>query len=176
MGDGASIDRQWRLFCLLVSMHVVNTYGQLKMARIEISDPSPVIFRRELIVADGYINAGNHVGNESYVILLNESAEQFFHTRGAHPYSVNQQVLLNSEFSVQLKSEAKLGDSLLIELGVENFHRCGCDFLYRITSTAVGALVARAKFSFLSFDYKAGQLADAEEGFKEFFIQGIGNE
>jgi acyl-CoA thioester hydrolase len=146
------------------------------VARIKISDPSPVIFMRELVVADGHINAGNHVGNETYVTLLNESAEQFFFKRGTRPYSVNQQVLLNSEFSVQLKSEAKLGDSLLIELGVENFHRCGCDFLYRITNTITGALVARAKFSFLSFDYTAGQLADVDEGFKEFFIQGIGNE
>jgi acyl-CoA thioesterase FadM len=146
------------------------------MGRIKIPDPSPVIFRRELVVADGDINAANHVGNQTYVILLNESAEQFFYKRGAHPYSVNQQVLLNTEFSVQLKSEAKLGDSLLIELGVENFHRCGCDFLYRMTNTITGALVARAKFSFLSFDYTAGQLADVGEGFKEFFIQGIGNE
>jgi hypothetical protein len=61
-------------------------------------------------------------------------------------------------------------------LGVDNFHRCGCDFIYRMTNTITGALVARAKFSFLSFDYTAGQLADVGEGFKEFFIQGIGNE
>ena len=66
------------------------------MTRIKISDPSPVIFRRELVVADGHINAGNHVGNETYVTLLNESAEQFFYKREARPYSVNQQVLLNS--------------------------------------------------------------------------------
>ena len=146
------------------------------MARIEISNPSPVIFKRELIVTESYINAASHVGNESYVILLNESAEQFFHSRGVTPYSINQQALVNTEFSVQLKSEAKMGDSLLIELGVENFHRCGCDFIYRISNTAVDSLVARAKFSFLSFDYQAGKLADLEKGFKEFFIQDRDNE
>lgn len=146
------------------------------MARIEIPDPSPVIFRRELIVTKSYINSANHVGNESYVILLNESAEEFFHDRGVHPYSINEQVLINTEFSVQLKSEAKLGDGLLIELGVENFHRCGCDFIYRMKNTADGALIARAKFSFLSFDYQLGKLADVKKDFQEFFIQGVGNE
>lgn len=146
------------------------------MARLEIPDPAPVIFSSKIEVCESYINAGKHVGNESYVILLNKTAEQFFENRGVHPYTVNKQVLLNTEFSVQLKSEAKLGNVLTVELGVDNFHRCGCDFIYRINDSTTGKLIARAKFSFLSFDYQAGKLADADAGFKDFFIRGGSNE
>ena len=146
------------------------------MARLEISDPAPVIFSSKIEVCESYINAGNHVGNESYVILLNKTAEQFFENRGVHQYTVNKQVLLHTEFSVQLKSEAKLGGVLNIELGVDNFHRCGCDFIYRVNDSAKGELIARARFSFLTFDYQAGKLSDADAGFKDFFIRGESNE
>ena len=146
------------------------------MARLEISDPAPVIFSSKIEVCESYINAGNHVGNESYVILLNKTAEQFFENRGVHQYTVNKQVLLNTEFSVQLKSEAKLGGVLNVELGVDNFHRCGCDFIYRVNDSAKGELIARARFSFLTFDYQAGKLSDADAGFKDFFIRGESNE
>ena len=65
--------------------------------------------------------------------------------------------------------EAKYADTLLIELGVTNFHRCGCDFIFRITQAETRVLVALAKFSFLSFDYQLGKVVDAADGFKEFF-------
>jgi acyl-CoA thioesterase FadM len=123
-------------------------------------------------VSDDYINEANHVGNDAFVRLFNDSAVAYFHSRGAQPYTVHNQVLINSGFSVQLKSEALPGDALEIHLGVENFHRCGCDFLYRINNADSGTLVARARFSFLTFDYQAGRLVDANEGFKDFFVRG----
>lgn len=140
------------------------------MSRLLIPSPDAVVFTADIIVGEAYINAGNHVGNESYVTMLNEVAEGFFKRRGVHPYTVDGQVLLNTEFSVQLKSEAKLGDSLRVELGVNNFHRCGCDFIYKISDSVEDRLIARAKFSFLCFDYQLGRLCDAGDGFEDFFV------
>lgn len=141
------------------------------MARLKIPDPQPIIFSRQWAVTGDYINGANHIGNESFVSLFNATTEQYFLCRGAPPYTVYDQILINTEFSVQLKSEARRDDCLGIHLGVENFHRCGCDFIYRINNSISGVLVARAQFSFLCFDYQAGCLADAGERFQDFFIR-----
>ena len=87
---------------------------------------------------------------------------------------VGDQLLLNTELAVQLKSEARCFDVLVAELAVDNFHRCGCDFVFRFSqhmtgSEEQGRLVALAKFSFLCFDYQQGKVADAGPLFKSFF-------
>jgi len=139
------------------------------MSRLLLPDPEPIIFTLELEVTQDYINAAKHVANQSYVILFNKAAEAFFESRGVHPYTVNQQVLMNTEFSVQIKSEVRLSDKISIVIGVDNFHRCGCDFIYRMSNSITHDLLARARFSYLCFDYQAGRLVDATQGFRRFF-------
>ena len=46
------------------------------MPKLEIPDPKTVVFSTSIIVGEKYINAGSHVGNESYVILINKVAER----------------------------------------------------------------------------------------------------
>lgn len=87
-------------------------------------------------------------------------------------YTVGQQVLINTELTLQLKSEARYLDRLRVELAAGNFHRCGCDLFYRLTKVGQQnepVTVALAKFSMLTFDYKAGKVVSAASDFQSFF-------
>lgn len=140
------------------------------MSRVVIEFPETVVFVTQIDIHSSYINRGNHVGNSSYVDLCNEVSLRFFASKQVTEYLVGEQVLLNTEFSVQLKSEAKFADRLKVELAVNNFHRCGCDFLFRFSQLDNGRSVALARFSFLTFDYELGQVTDAATGFADFFV------
>lgn len=140
------------------------------MSRIVIDFPKTLVFVTEIDIHSSYINRGNHVGNSRYVDLCNETSLRFFASKNVTEYLVGEQVLLNSEFSVQLKSEAKFSDRLKVELAVNNFHRCGCDFLFRFSQISSGKDVALARFSFLTFDYKLSRVTDAAAGFADFFV------
>lgn len=144
------------------------------MSRIAIDFPEAVIFETQLHIDQIYINRGGHVGNGQYVELCNETSLRFFNSRGVREYTVGDQVLLNTEFAVQLKSEARCFDVLKAELAVGNFHRCGCDFIFRFSQhkpadDTHGRVVALAKFSFLCFDYQYSKVSDAGPLFKPFF-------
>ena len=139
------------------------------MSRVSIDFPESCIFSTEIKVHATYINRGNHVGNSSYVQLCNETSLQFFSSRNVPEYCVGEQVLLNTDFSVQLKAQARYADVLTVDLGVDNFHRCGCDFIFRFLQRDSGALVALAAFSFLTFDYQQGKVVSAADDFHAFF-------
>lgn len=149
-------------------------YKAVNVSRAKIEFPETVVFSTDIDIHSIYINRGNHVGNSHYVELCNETCQRFFKSRAVPEYRVGEQVLLNTEFFVQLKSEAKFSDVLTIELGVSNYHRCGCDFIFRLThkdqtSEGKNKVVALASFSFLSFDYKLGKVVEAADSFKAFF-------
>lgn len=142
------------------------------MPRQTIDFPDKSVFITPVTVHNSYINRGDHVGNSSYVELCNEASLRFFRNREVPEYTVGKQVLLNTEFSVKLVSEARHGDELNIEIGVDNFHQYGCDFIYRISQQQNATVVALARFSFLCFDYKQKKVVPAASGFAEFFNTG----
>jgi 4-hydroxybenzoyl-CoA thioesterase len=142
------------------------------MPKIEIDFPDNTIFSTEITIHNTYINRGNHVGNSAYVDLCNEICLQFFAGRSVPEYTIGEQILLNTAFSVQLKSEAKFSDILKVDLAVDNFHRCGCDFVFRLSQARSGIPVALATFSFLTFDFQLGKVEDAAHNFSDFFDKG----
>jgi len=144
------------------------------MSRIEIAFPEEVLFSTELEVHQCYINRGNHVGNSQYVELCNETALRFFQSRGAPEYTIGQRALLNVDFSVQLRAEARHLDRLIIDMAADGFHDKGCELLYRFRfdnpcEPNDGKLVALARFSFLCFDYVNAKVAEVDDEFRDFF-------
>lgn len=144
------------------------------MSRVVIDFPEQVLFETQIHIDQVYINRGNHVGNGQYIELCNETSLRFFNSKGVAEYTVGDQVLLNTEFAVQLKAEAHCFDVLTAELAVTNFHRCGCDFVFRLSqykpeADQHGQVVAMAKFSFLCFDYQQGKVVDSSPAFQSFF-------
>ncbi len=73
---------------------------------------------------------------------------------------------------VQYKSESFYGDILLIEIGVMDFSKIGCDFVYKISNPDTHKEIALAKTGIVFFDYKNKKVVPAPEKFKSKVVQG----
>ncbi|ROS01156.1 acyl-CoA thioesterase FadM [Sinobacterium caligoides] len=141
------------------------------MARTVIDLPDTFQYETYLDIYIGHINIASHLGNDSLVSLLNEARCQFLNDLGAINMEVCGAQMINADLAVILKSEAKYGERLRIEIQAAEFQKYGCDFIYRVTEASSERVVAIAKTTMLCFDYVSNQLSTAPNGFAEFFQQ-----
>jgi 4-hydroxybenzoyl-CoA thioesterase len=123
----------------------------------------------EMDVPIAFINRGNHLGNDSLVSCLNEARLAFMQASFGDPYTVDGAAMINGDLAVEYKSEAYHGDRLRIEVAASDFHRYGCDFVYRVSCVGDGRIVALAKTGMLLFDFDNKQLKEAPRAFFEVF-------
>lgn len=135
------------------------------MARVTVAVPEEWDFAMEMDIPIAFINRGNHLGNDSLVSCLNEARLAFMRARFGHPYSVDGAMMINADLAVEYKSEAYHGDRLRIEVAADDFHKYGCDFVYRVSCMADGRLVALAKTGMLLFDFDRKKLKKAPPAF-----------
>ena len=112
------------------------------MARGRVVVPDRFDFAREMTVPIAFINRGNHLGNDSLVACLNEARLAFMQSRYGEAYSVAGAMMIVGDLAVEYRSEAFHGDRLQIEVVANDFHRYGCDFVYRVTCVEGGRVVA----------------------------------
>lgn len=112
-----------------------------------------------------FINRGNHLGNDSLISCLNEARLAFMHARFGDPYTVEGAAMINGDLAVEYKSEAYHGDRLQIEVAADDFHKYGCDFVYRVSCVSDKRIVAVAKTGMLLFDFASKKLKAAPPSF-----------
>jgi acyl-CoA thioester hydrolase len=139
------------------------------VARITVAVPTHFGFSMEMDVPIAFINRGNHLGNDSLVSCLNEARLAFMQASFGDPYTVDGAAMINGDLAVEYKSEAYHGDRLRIEVAASDFHRYGCDFVYRVSCVGDGRIVALAKTGMLLFDFDNKQLKEAPRAFFEVF-------
>lgn len=120
----------------------------------------------EMDVPIAFINRGNHLGNDSLVSCLNEARLAYMKAQLGHPYTVDGAAMINGDLAVEYRSEAYHGDRLRIEVGAMDFHKYGCDFVYRVSCLSDGRIVALAKTGMLLFDFDAKRLVEAPADFQ----------
>ena len=139
------------------------------MARITVAVPERFDFAMEMVIPIAFINRGNHLGNDSLIACLNEARLAFMQARFGDPYAVDGAAMINADLAVEYKSEAYHGDTLRIEVAADDFHKYGCDFVYRVSCVSDGRVVALAKTGMLLFDFDAKQLKRAPAAFYAAF-------
>lgn len=137
------------------------------MARVTIELPENFAFRTEVTIQVTQINLADHLGNHELVGILNEARTRYFLSVGYEETAGFG--LINADLAVVYKSEAKYGETLVVEIATTDFQQYGCDFVYRVTDKASGRLVAEAKTAMLMFDYQAKELTEATDAFKAAF-------
>lgn len=144
------------------------------MGRVVVSVPERFDFAMEMSVPIAFINRGNHLGNDSLVSCLNEARLAFMQDRLGEPYGIDGAVMINGDLAVEYRSEAYHGDRLRIEVAAADFHKYGCDFVYRVSCVDDGRVVALAKTGMLLFDFDNRQLKLAPPAFFAAFTAGDG--
>lgn len=139
------------------------------MARININLPETFAFRCELPVRVYDLNYGGHVGNHAVLALMHEARVLFYRSLGfASELRLHDSVgQIIADAAVVYKSEAFLGDVLVIEIAVQDITRVGFDLLYRITNRQTGKMVAAAKTGVVCFDYNLRKVVSLPESVRK---------
>lgn len=135
------------------------------MPRVKVEIPEHFDFAMEMDVPIAFINRGNHLGNDSLVSCLNEARLAFMRARFGDPYTVDGAAMINADLAIEYRSEAYHGDRLRIEVAANDFHKFGCDFVYRVSCIPDGRVVAVAKTGMMLFDFDRKALKVAPPDF-----------
>ncbi len=139
------------------------------MARVKLRLPDSFLFSTDIRVRISDINYGGHLGNDSLLSLLHEARVRFLAQYGLTELGIYGASLITADAVVVYRSEAFQGEVLKVEMALGGFNRYGCDFLYRLTETASGREVARAKIGMVFFDYQRRRLRRLPEPFYALF-------
>ena len=123
------------------------------MARIKIELPETFLFSTEIPVRIGDINYGNHLGNDAVLSIIHEARLRFLTSQGLSELNIGGLGLIITDAAIVYKSEAFYGDILIVEVGLGDFNKYGCDFFYRLLNQKTGAEIAIAKTGIVFFDY-----------------------
>lgn len=124
------------------------------MARVEITLPDQFDFSLEVGVSVSDVNMGGHLGNDRILAMLNDAQLKFIKAKGFADLNFDGNALINVDSAIIYKSQAFYEDRLVIEVVADDFHKYGCDFVFKMTHKSNGQLVAIAKSGMLLFDYK----------------------
>lgn len=135
------------------------------MPRITITLPEKFSYRCELPVRVSDLNYGGHVGNDAILTLMQEARVMYYrHIGFASEIQLQGTVgQIIADAAVVYKSEAFLGDTLVIEIATGDFTRVGFDLYYRITNRDIGREVALGKTGVVCFDYNLRKVVSIPE-------------
>lgn len=136
------------------------------MARVTLELPQTFPFETTVPVRISDINYGNHLGNDSVLSLIHEARVRFLKQYHFAELDIDGVGVIISDVVIVYKSQAFYGDVLLLQVGVGDFSRHGCDFYYRLVNRDSGREVARAKTGIVFYDYRRGKIAAVPESFR----------
>ena len=139
------------------------------MARINIDLPDNLIFTTSIPVRINDINYGGHLGHDSLLSLTHEARVRFLKKYGFSEMNIYGKGLIISDLAIVYKSEAFYGEVLDIEVGVTDFSKYGCDFIYKISESKDSREIARAKTGMVFFDYSKRKATSVPAKFKSIF-------
>lgn len=137
------------------------------MPRIQITLPERFLFNTELAIYVSHINEAGHVDNAQLLTLVSEARQRFFQSLGYTQTRVEDVGIVVSDAAIRYLSEAFHGETLVIDMGVDDFNNYGCDLVYRIREKHTGRDVALGKTGIVFFDYDARKIATVPQAFKE---------
>ncbi|MET0267111.1 MAG: thioesterase family protein [Duganella sp.] len=140
------------------------------MARLKLDFPDDqYYFSTQLTVRTTDINAANHLSNDSMVSMISEARAQFLEEFGVQEVDNSGAGIIVTDLATAYRAEAHARDHLLFEVGVMDFNRYGGDITFRVTRPRDATLVAMAKYGFVFFNYKTGQVAPMPPEFSAKF-------
>ena len=122
------------------------------MSRIKISLPSSFSFSTSIPIRITDLNYGGHVGNDTILTLAHEARMQFLHQYGYTEMELGGASMIMSDAAIEFKSELFYGQSVTIEVAVDDLSRVGFSLYYRMTRED-GSIVALVKTGMACYSY-----------------------
>ncbi len=139
------------------------------MPRIKLDLPTNFHFTTEISIRISDINYGGHLGNDSILSILHDSRVRFLMEHGYSEFNVEGVGIIMTDSAIVYKSEAFYGESLRIQIAVQDFSKYGCDMYYLVRERESGREIVQAKTGIAFFNYEERKLAFVPEQFKKKF-------
>lgn len=125
------------------------------MNRVKIELPAIFRFSTELTIRVTDLNYGGHVGNDSFLALIQEARQQFLRSHGYEELSIAGFGLIMADVAIEFKKELNYGDVVKISVAADGFDKLGFDLFYllEVVSGEPAALAGKAKTGMICFDY-----------------------
>lgn len=125
------------------------------MNRIKIDLPETFLFATTLRIRVTDLNYGGHVGNDSFLSLIQEARQQFLLSHGYRELSIAGVGLIMADVAIEFKKELNYGDEVKISVAANGFDKLGFDLLYKMEVILDQQLVlaGKAKTGMMCYDY-----------------------
>jgi acyl-CoA thioester hydrolase len=125
------------------------------MNRIKLTMPAIFSFSTELKIRITDLNYGGHVGNDSFLSLIQEARQQFLNKFGYAELDFEGYGLIQSDAAIEYRHELNYGDTVRISVQAVDFDKLGFDLYYllEIINQAQPILAGKAKTGMICFDY-----------------------
>ena len=126
------------------------------MNRIKIELPEQFHFSTTINIRVTDLNYGGHVGNDSFLSLIQEARQQFLLSHGYEELSIAGVGLIMTDVAIEFKKELNYGDTVKISVAADGFDKLGFDLFYKL-ELATGneiQIAGKAKTGMLCFDYE----------------------
>lgn len=135
------------------------------MNRIKLSLPDRFSFAATLRIRVTDLNYGGHVGNDSFLSLLQEARQQYLQSFGYRELSVAGVGLIMADVAIEFKKELNYGNEVRISVKAADFDKLGFDLFYKMELLQDGEwiLAGKAKTGMMCYDYSAGKKVSVPE-------------
>lgn len=125
------------------------------MNRIKIDLPETFLFATTLRIRVTDLNYGGHVGNDSFLSLIQEARQQFLLSHGYRELSIGGAGLIMADVAIEFKKELNYGDEVKISVTATGFDKLGFDLLYKMEVLQDNGLLlaGKAKTGMMCYDY-----------------------
>ncbi len=140
------------------------------MARIDIALPGQFAFSTGIALHQEHINYRGHLDNAMLLAVVSEARRRFFESIGQSNLDSEGIGIVIADAAVQYRSEAHIGQTMLVEMTAGDFTSKGCDLPWRMTEKSSGREVARGKTGIVFFDYATRKAVLVPENFRQRFV------
>ena len=125
------------------------------MNRIKLAMPEHYSFSTELQIRITDLNYGGHVGNDSFLALIQEARQQFLLQYGYKELDFEGFGLIMADSAIEYRHELNYGDIVRISVQAEGFDKLGFDIFYLLEIINKEAIIVagKAKTGMICFDY-----------------------
>lgn len=133
------------------------------MARISIELPERFAFATEIELMMPYINFGGHLDNAMMLSVVSDARIRYLEVHGHQPRVDGGIGMIVGDVAAEYRSEGFHREVMVVEMTARDFHKYGCDIVWRMTEKNTGREVARGKTGVLAFDRTSKKLTQIPE-------------
>ena len=135
------------------------------MARMTINLPDRFIFSTDIPIRIGDINHVGHVGNNSYLDIIQEARARFLHSIGFEQNSKTRPIMTDA--AIAYIKQCGYGQTLRVDIAAGDITAKGFSLIYRVSDMKTGDEIVRAKTGHVYYDYKQQKVTTIPPDIKE---------